>query len=84
MANELLSSSVSNDLRKSQIDTMKIQQWIVGVMIGSVPFLFIIFCWIFVSLCLNNLVRCYQWMKNQRRYTRRRDTQKNPTQIDTV
>ena len=40
------------------------------MIIGSAPFLAILVGWMFVSLCINNLVRCYQ--RTRKRY--RRDT----------
>ena len=45
----------------------KLQRWLFGMIVGSAPFFFILFCWMFVSLCLNNLVRLYQYRKNQYR-----------------
>jgi Na+/serine symporter len=46
----------------------KIQRWIFGMIIGSVPFLIILICWMFVSLCINNLVRFYQHRKHRYRH----------------
>jgi hypothetical protein len=43
----------------------KIQRWIFGMITGSAPFLIILICWMFVSLCVNNLVRLYQHRKNR-------------------
>ncbi len=51
----------------------KVQRWIFGMIIGSAPFLIILICWMFVAICINNLVRFYQHRKN--RY--RRGIQKN-------
>ena len=48
----------------------KVQRWIFGMIIGSAPFLAILVGWMFVSLCINNLVRCYQ--RTRKRH--RRDT----------
>ncbi len=45
----------------------KAQRWIFGVIIGSAPFLIILFCWMFVSLCINNFVRLYRHRKNRYR-----------------
>jgi hypothetical protein len=41
----------------------KFQRWIFGMIIGSAPFLIILMCWMFVSVCINNLVRFYQHKK---------------------
>ncbi|CAF0773715.1 unnamed protein product [Rotaria sordida] len=43
----------------------RIQRWILGMIIGSAPFLVILMCWMFVSVCINNLVRYYQNRKKQ-------------------
>ena len=43
------------------------QRWINGMIIGSLPFLTILLCWMFVSICLNNLVRIYHRRKNRSR-----------------
>ncbi|CAF0781538.1 unnamed protein product [Adineta steineri] len=51
----------------------KIVRWICGMIIGSAPFLIILFSWMFVSICVNNFVRLYQYRK--KRY--RRATQTN-------
>lgn len=61
-----VSSKVVNIDRKSRI-----QRWIFGMMIGSAPFLAIILCWMFVSVCINNLVRYCQKRKLQHRYEER-------------
>jgi len=45
----------------------KIQRWIFGMITGSAPFLIILICWMFVSICVNNLVRFYQYRKNLHR-----------------
>jgi hypothetical protein len=45
----------------------KVQRWIVGMITGSAPFLVILFCWMFVSLCINNLVRFYKYRRNRYR-----------------
>lgn len=44
-----------------------IQRWIFGMIIGSAPFLLILLCWMFVSLCINNVVRFYQYRRNRYR-----------------
>ncbi|CAF2467439.1 unnamed protein product [Rotaria sp. Silwood2] len=53
----------------------RIQRWIFGMIIGSAPFLVILMCWMFVSVCINNLVRYYQ----NRRKQHRNDIQTNET-----
>jgi hypothetical protein len=54
--------------------SITIQHWINGMIIGSAPFLIILFCWIFVSLCINNLVRFYLWKKNRYKQNIRNST----------
>lgn len=44
----------------------KVQRWILGMITGSAPFLFILICWMFVSLCVNNLVRFCQRNRKKR------------------
>jgi hypothetical protein len=57
-----------------------IQRWINGMIIGSAPFLIIIICWMFVSVCINNLVRIYQWRKNRYKHNTRNST--TPSKIN--
>ena len=57
----------------------KVQRWIFGMITGSAPFLVILFCWMFVSLCINNLVRFYQYKKNQYRHTDMRTNEMEST-----
>jgi hypothetical protein len=49
----------------------KIQRWIFGMITGSAPFLIILICWMFVSLCINNLVRFYHHRKNRYKHNAR-------------
>jgi hypothetical protein len=52
----------------SELRQSKIQRWIFGMIIGSAPFFLILFCWIFVSLCVNNFVRFYHRTKKGYRH----------------
>jgi hypothetical protein len=56
------STSIKNASHEIEISgrQSKIQRWIFGMIIGSAPFLIILFCWMFVSLCINNFVRFYR------------------------
>lgn len=49
------------------------RRWLNGMIMGSIPFLIILFCWMFVSLCVNNLVRIY----HRRKHRLRSDRQEN-------
>lgn len=49
------------------------QRSIIGILIGSAPILFIVLCWIFVSVFVNNFVRFYQSTHKQRRSSRKHD-----------
>ncbi|CAF3425314.1 unnamed protein product [Rotaria socialis] len=55
----------------------RIQRWIFGMMIGSAPFFAVIMCWMFVSVCINNLVRYYQRRKRKHRHDARANGIKN-------
>ena len=50
---------------------------------GSAPFLVILFCWMFVSLCINNLVRLYQYRKNRYRQNDTRTNEMDNTVLKT-
>ncbi|CAF0780384.1 unnamed protein product [Rotaria sp. Silwood1] len=53
----------------------RIQRWILGIIIGSAPFLVILMCWMFVSVCINSLVRyCQNWRKQHRNVIRTNET----------
>lgn len=61
----------------------KIQRWILGMMIGSAPFLVILLCWMFVSVCINNLVRYCQQRKNRyRSATRINEIRNNVSKVN--
>jgi hypothetical protein len=82
MAVRLFSSSVSTILNTA--NKTKTQRCIIGMIIGAAPFLFIVFCWIFISVCLNSLIRFYYYMKNRHHDARRNNIDKTTTQIDAV
>ncbi len=84
MVIQMFSSSAStilNTTNKSQINKIKTQRWIFGMLIGSAPFLLIIFCWIFVSLCVNNFIRYYQSIKKRRQHANKKN---NTMQLDAI
>lgn len=41
----------------------KVRRWLLGMIIGSAPFLTILMCWMFVSVCIYNLFKLYQQRK---------------------
>jgi hypothetical protein len=61
----------------------KIQRWLFAMITGSAPFLVILFCWMFVSLCINNLVRFYQYRKNRYRQNDTRTNEMDNTVLKT-
>jgi hypothetical protein len=65
-------STIDNTSNEIRMNETKSQQWILGMLIGSAPFLFIIFCWIFVSLCIKNLITFYQYNKKRQQHVRRK------------
>jgi Na+/serine symporter len=64
---------ISNTSHETMIVGSKstIQRWINGMIIGSAPFFIILICWMFVSLCINNLVRFYHHRKNRYKHNAR-------------
>jgi Na+/serine symporter len=59
--------NASHEIMIIERQQSKIQRWIFGMIIGSAPFLIILICWMFVSLCINNLVRFCQHRRNRYR-----------------
>jgi hypothetical protein len=72
-------STLENKTQGIQNNEMKTQRWILGVIIGSAPFLIIVICWVFVSVCTNTFIQYYQYLKKRRRHI-----QKKPVADDAV
>ncbi|UJR33748.1 hypothetical protein I4U23_021175 [Adineta vaga] len=59
----------------------KLHRWLFGMIIGSAPFLIILLSWMFVSICLNNLVRLYHYQRKRYHRTSQMNDVKNRINI---
>ena len=58
------------------------RRWINGMIMGSIPFLIILLCWMFVSLCVNNFVRIYYRKHRRRPETQSHELDEHPSKVN--
>ncbi|CAF1143031.1 unnamed protein product [Rotaria sp. Silwood1] len=70
-SNYFLSSSIENRTQFIQINKINNERWILGMIIGSLPFLLIVICWIFMSIVGSHFVEYCQLRKKRHRNLKR-------------
>lgn len=63
----ILTSTMANGILDIDRNEMRTQRWILGMIVGSIPFLLIVICWIFVSLFRNCLIGYYRCERHRQR-----------------
>ena len=58
------------------------RRWINGMIMGSIPFLIILLCWMFVSLCVNNFVRIYYHKHRHRSDRQNHELDEHPSKVN--
>ena len=64
--------TVENSTQDSEINKIKTQRWILGMIIGSAPFLLLVICWVLSSICTNSITKYYQYMKKRHRHVKKK------------
>lgn len=73
-----------NQTQEIEIDKLKTQRWILGIIIGAAPFLVIVICWVFVSIFTNNFLGYCQFLKRKRYYRKRNNTNNIISQMSSL